>query len=181
MLANHHNDRSTSGRLMDRLGLRTLFAFFSVKALRGAPRLLPQIAAGVVFLVLLARILPAYMSEIAFGKSYTRVVKWKPSGGDDGSIGGGLRVVVFGGSDIATPAEGPIRLGGQNESWTEVMCQQVRPSIGKNFKAGSNPSTAGLPVTPVSSSSNWTKGGISSIESCVSNGARPTGSHVQQQ
>jgi hypothetical protein len=120
---------SSPDGLVEGLGLKTFLAFFSVKAIRGGPRLLPQIAICIVILITLTRLMPSRLFDIAFGSSYTKILKWRPSGyaDDDGSVGGGLRVVVFGGGDIATPikALGTGDVDPRN-SWTEVLCQEVR-------------------------------------------------------
>ncbi|ORY63935.1 uncharacterized protein BCR38DRAFT_343419 [Pseudomassariella vexata] len=111
--------------ILEGFGLKALLAFFSAKAVRGGPRLLPQLAICVVVLFVLTRLMPTHLSDVAFGTNYTTILKWKPKGGDDGSVGGGLRIVVFGGGDIATPNKTPEKAVGHDVSWTEVLCQHL--------------------------------------------------------
>ncbi|KAI0137512.1 hypothetical protein BJ170DRAFT_64708 [Xylariales sp. AK1849] len=127
MIAKHHFASYTPDGLMEGLGLKPLFAFLSAKAVRGGPRLLPQIAICVSILLILTRLLPTRLTDIAFGSSYTKILKWKPTEDyEDGSVGGGLRIVVFGGGDIATPNKAPEEQSwNQDTSWTEILCQQL--------------------------------------------------------
>jgi hypothetical protein len=116
--------------LIEGLGLKSLFAFFSTKAMRGGPRFLYQITICVVILLTLTKLLPSRFTDVAFGSSYGRILKWRPTTEhDDGSIGGGLRIVVFGGGDIASPNKRPEESGVPDKSWTEILCQQVRNDL----------------------------------------------------
>lgn len=124
MLAKFQNYRPDG--LIEGLGLKTLFAFFSAKAMRGGPRLLPQIAICVVILIALTKLLPTKFSDIAFGSGYTRILKWRPTSSyDDGSVGGGIRIVSFGGGDITSPNKRQDEAGVTDKSWTEVLCEQL--------------------------------------------------------
>lgn len=121
----HPLQRFASNNVLEKLGLRALFTFFSLKALRGGPRLLPQIAICVMLLLILTRLLPTRLSDIAFGSSYTKTLKWRPNeGDDDGSIGGSLRIVVFGGGDVGSPNTTPGNTY-QSTSWTDVLCREL--------------------------------------------------------
>ncbi|KAK9414768.1 hypothetical protein SUNI508_10886 [Seiridium unicorne] len=125
MLAKHFQSYRPDG-LIEKLGLKTLFAFFSTKAMRGGPRLLPQITICVVILITLTKLLPTRFTDVAFGSGYTKILKWRPTvEHDDGSVAGGLRVVVFGGGDIASPNKSPEETGFADKSWTEILCQQL--------------------------------------------------------
>ncbi|KAI1873719.1 uncharacterized protein JN550_002988 [Neoarthrinium moseri] len=127
MLAKHHFQSYRTEGLIDGLGLKTLFAFFSAKAIRGGPRLLPQLAICVVILIILTRLLPNHFTDIAFGSNYTKMLKWRPSADkhEDGSAPGGLRIVVFGGGDIASPNKMPGNPELPDQSWTEILCEQL--------------------------------------------------------
>lgn len=130
MLAKHHLPSHRLDGLLEGLGLKSLFAFFSAKAMRGGPRLLSQITICVVILFTLTRLLPTRFTDVAFGPSYTKILKWRPTAEhDDGSVGGGLRIVVFGGGDVATPNKGQEEIGFADKSWTEILCQQVRNTL----------------------------------------------------
>jgi hypothetical protein len=113
-----------------RLTLRTVLVFFSARALRGGPRLLVQIAVTAVLLGLLARLLPEPVSDIAFGTSYSNLWRWpfaQIGGEEDG--GGGLRIVVFGSSDVASPSVVRQLEGNEDtatgKSWMEYLCEEV--------------------------------------------------------
>jgi hypothetical protein len=43
-----------------------------------------------------------------------------------GSVAGGLRMVVFGGGDVATPGLSSSKTSDKVSAWTEVMCQNVK-------------------------------------------------------
>lgn len=105
------------------VGLGSFLAFFSARVLRGGPKALVQLTACFAAMVLLTKLLPG-------GRNYARGGwGWQKSGSgvdddDDGSVPGGLRIVVFGESDVATPA----RLSDEDResrSWTEILCEEV--------------------------------------------------------
>ena len=70
------------------------------------------------------------MTDIAFGPTYGSI--WHddsktgkgPSEKED--VGGGLRIVVFGESDIATPSLTGSEMDGELLTWTESLCAEVR-------------------------------------------------------
>lgn len=113
-------------------GVRSFLAFCSTKVVRGGPRALVQLTTCVVALVLVWKLLPHDATEGYYGR-WT----WKnPWSGDeaqdsvddsDGSVPGGLRIVVFGENDIATSPNGVRDL--DNRSWTGVLCEEVRRAL----------------------------------------------------
>lgn len=105
------------------VGLGSFLAFFSARVLRGGPKALVQLTACFAAMVLLTKLL-------AGGRNYGRGGGWswqKAGSGvdddDDGSVAGGLRIVVFGESDVATPAH--LQLNAESRSWTEILCDEV--------------------------------------------------------
>lgn len=109
--------------------VHALLAWLSTRVLRGGPRLLLQVTACILVIYLVTTTLPQRASDIAFGKGYDALWKWagRRTGGrpavDDGSVAGGLRVVVFGASDMATIPDGDDATG--ETTWSEVMCTEL--------------------------------------------------------
>jgi len=120
--------------------LHPLMAVFSSKVLGGGPRLLVYLAAFLASFMLAVRILPSSDSGFSLGRALWH---WPPSRIQDdtgtavpetqddvmddspianGKEGGGLRIVVFGEDDIATP-QGHAK--GRYPSWTEGLCREV--------------------------------------------------------
>lgn len=120
--------------LGERFGLHTILAFFSNRVLRGGPKILLNLATCLVALIIITKMLPSRMTDIAFGPTYGGI--WhddaktdKAAGEKEEEVGGGLRIVVFGQSDIATPALTAGEEEGSILSWTEVLCAEVRISF----------------------------------------------------
>ncbi|KAH8677670.1 hypothetical protein BX600DRAFT_133949 [Xylariales sp. PMI_506] len=111
--------------LAEGLRLRTFFAFFSLKALRGGPRLIYQITICAAILITVTRLLPMKFSNIAFGSNYTTILKWHPSEQEEVSPSGGIRVVAFGGGDIASPNKAPVSSASEEKSWTDILCAEI--------------------------------------------------------
>ncbi|KAH9908173.1 hypothetical protein F4778DRAFT_465957 [Xylariomycetidae sp. FL2044] len=111
---------------VERLGFRAISTVYSAKALRGGPRLLLSLA-GSVWLVFAATWLFLLGTQyLALDPTHIRTLKPHAIETNDGDAGGGgLRIVVFGGGDVATPAVSSNEAHGQNTSWTEVLCQQL--------------------------------------------------------
>jgi hypothetical protein len=113
----------------DRFGLGSFLAFFSTRVLRSGPRGLIQVTTGFVLLVLALKILSHRTPYSAW--SWQKPLLNNNPGDlveeDDGSVAGGLRIVVFGEKDVATP--GPLEYGVaedvQARSWTERLCEEV--------------------------------------------------------
>lgn len=120
-------------RLRDVPFFNSLMGFFFNKGVRGGPRILLNLASVLLVLLLIAKLMPSRVAESALGSIPHDL--WSGisggSGADDGSVSGGLRIVVFGENDIGTPA-------GQDEevegamSWTRALCVQVCLTRQKN-------------------------------------------------
>ncbi|KAI0598772.1 hypothetical protein F4775DRAFT_172174 [Biscogniauxia sp. FL1348] len=116
------------GNMLEGLGLKDFATICSAKALRGAPKLLPKVAVGGVSLLLLTYLWLLYLAGGSLRPNYFEVHTWRPATVEEaaGEVDGGLRVVVFGGGDVATPNRFPGQLDEQDTTaWTEVMCQKL--------------------------------------------------------
>ncbi|OTA90630.1 hypothetical protein M434DRAFT_33487 [Hypoxylon sp. CO27-5] len=111
--------------LLELIALKTLVTISTAKVLRGGSRLLPQIAVGLTTLLLGAYLWSSHYASRALSPDYTRVVDWKPGEGENSHVGGGLRIVVFGGGDIATPSKASWQIKGPNADWTDILCLQA--------------------------------------------------------
>ncbi|KAI1139857.1 hypothetical protein F5Y05DRAFT_412037 [Hypoxylon sp. FL0543] len=114
-----------SDSLFEILTLKTLITFSTAKVLRGGSRLLPQIAFGATTLLLGAYLWSSHYANRALSPDYTRIVQWQAGESVNRHEGGGLRIVVFGGGDIATPSRAWWQIGGRNAAWTDVLCSQL--------------------------------------------------------
>ncbi|KAL8369861.1 hypothetical protein RB595_000286 [Gaeumannomyces hyphopodioides] len=109
--------------------VHALLAWLSTRVLRGGPRLLLQVTACILVIYLVTTTLPQRASDVAFGRGYSALWKWagRRKGGrpavEDGSVAGGLRIVVFGASDMATIPDGDDATG--ETTWSEVMCTEL--------------------------------------------------------
>ncbi|KAI1471654.1 uncharacterized protein F4812DRAFT_467659 [Daldinia caldariorum] len=94
---------SATDNTFELLRLKVIIAIGTSKILRGGSRLLPQIAVGVTVLLFGSYLWSSHFASLALNSNYTKALKWQ---GDDpeGDIGEGLRIVVFGGGDVATPS-----------------------------------------------------------------------------
>jgi len=109
--------------LSDGYDLRCLAAFVSHRLLRGRPRLLLHVSLFCLAFVLFTALLPPRLSDVVFGATYTALWHWGPVP-QQGHEGGGLRIVLFGEHDIATPEQDGLD-GSTGPSWTEVLCREV--------------------------------------------------------
>ncbi|RKU41533.1 hypothetical protein DL546_005246 [Coniochaeta pulveracea] len=139
MVPYHQNKSSQQPvTLQEKFGLGTLLAFCTTKVIRGGPRILlhPK-----TFVPLIACLLVLVLVLKVFPQGYLRYNIWSwhktksetsASHGvaSDGSVRGGLRVVVFGGHDVATPGRmpGPEYIGTDRRSWTELLCEELNCS-----------------------------------------------------
>src|SRR3569833_1010617 len=137
MIANGPSHRAWGPMLYEKLGLRALLSFFSNRVVRGGPRLLFHLALCLLAIILLTRYLPERLSDGAFASTYSSIWHWNGETQKGGrpsalppantTLGGGLRIVVFGETDIATPSRGGAGDGGSARTgWTEELCKQVR-------------------------------------------------------
>lgn len=112
--------------LLELLTLKALLAFSTTKFLRGSSRLLPQIAVGTTILLFGSYLWSSHFINRAVNSDYETVAS-EVGVNAKGDVGGrGLRVVVFGGGDIATPNRAPWRVDGPASAWTDVLCLQAR-------------------------------------------------------
>lgn len=147
-----------TGDSQEKFGVGSLLAFCSAKVLRGGPRTLVQLTTCVVALVLVLKLWHHGVTDYDYnGWSWTN--PWDgdevqtPVEEDDGSVPGGLRIVVFGENDIATPPRGV--QDPNNRSWTEVLCEEVRRASERlpllhGVKADLDFSSTALPTSPSS-------------------------------
>ena len=136
--------KSEPSNLFQKLGLHSLVTFFSGRVIRGAPRILFHLAVCFVVLILIVKLAPhelfggLYSSGSFFGWNESQVPGQTQSGVEDGLteaansttvVGddqdleiGGLRVVVFGEGDVASPST---YRGTRRPGWTELLCHEV--------------------------------------------------------
>ncbi len=124
-MAGHHGHH-------DAPGMSTLLGFFSTRILRGGPKILLYLATSLAVVLVVLRSMPEGLSDMAFGSISTDVAmgfwSWSPNlnsqeGDARYDVDKGLRIVVFGGGDVATPAQGSRSSGAR--SWTDSLCDQV--------------------------------------------------------
>ncbi|KAI1210770.1 uncharacterized protein F4807DRAFT_422578 [Annulohypoxylon truncatum] len=112
-------------RLFELLTLKALVAFGTTKALRGILRLLPQIAVGTTILLFGSYLWSSHFASVTTNPGYRRVT-FETAGAARGDVGGrGLRIVVFGGGDVATPNRVSWRVDGPTSAWTDILCLQL--------------------------------------------------------
>ncbi|KAK1751111.1 hypothetical protein QBC47DRAFT_308576 [Echria macrotheca] len=118
-----------------------LLSFFSKRVLRGGPKIIFYLAAC-LSISILGRLALYEISPVPFG--ITRVI-WPLTGygtdTDPGSAeyetdleqgldpGGNLRIVAFGGQDVATPSW----TGEGGDSWTDILCRDLNCSPYMSF------------------------------------------------
>ncbi|KAB5585228.1 hypothetical protein GE09DRAFT_19209 [Coniochaeta sp. 2T2.1] len=119
--------RQRTARPQDKFGFRSFLAFFSTKALRNGPRALLQLTTCFVLVVLLTKLLPHRLTG-----ANSNFWSWQTAHQDNelnfaeednGSVAGGLRIVVFGENDVATPDPDQRHIHGR--SWTERLCGEL--------------------------------------------------------
>ena len=124
-------ESSGSGnRLRDTPCVQSLLGFFFNKGVRGGPKIFLNLAAVLFALLLVIKLMPQRLSDSALNSMphdlWTGEAEevLETDTGDDGSIPGGLRIVVFGENDIGTPIGQDEEVEGA-KSWTEALCAQV--------------------------------------------------------
>lgn len=115
--------------LVEVIALRAFAAFNTSKLLRSSSRHLPQITVIVTILLFGAYLWSSHLVGRSLSPEYEKVLNWKDGEIENKDTGGGLRIVVFGGGDIATPSRASWQVGGPNTSWTEILCRQVSLQI----------------------------------------------------
>ncbi|KAK2045734.1 hypothetical protein LZ31DRAFT_238600 [Colletotrichum somersetense] len=111
------------------MSIKTLLGFISTRVLRGGPRLIIQLILAVFGLLLLGKFLTSPTATDTLFSSESRW-SWSPFGKNEGKRGVGVRVVVFGSPDIATPSADK---GVKSKNWTEMLCEELRCASYQSF------------------------------------------------
>ncbi|KAI0008742.1 hypothetical protein F4779DRAFT_641349 [Xylariaceae sp. FL0662B] len=111
------------------LGLKALTAIRSTRAFLGGSKLLTRVVVGTLGFFLIISFWPSQFPGFPLQSEYFKVLMWKPDDADREDKGGGLRIVVFGGGDVATPCKSEGQSGRQTEAWTEILCRQASPGL----------------------------------------------------
>lgn len=117
-------------RLRNTPCIQSLLGFFFNKGVRGGPKIFLNLAAVLLGLLLVIKLMPQRLSDSALNSIphdlWTGEAEetLQTEVGDDDSIPGGLRIVVFGENDIGTPIGENLEFEG-SKSWTEALCVQV--------------------------------------------------------
>ncbi|KAL2293383.1 hypothetical protein FJTKL_05304 [Diaporthe vaccinii] len=113
--------------------IQSLLGFFFNKGVRGGPKIFLNLAAVLLGLLLVIKLMPQRLSDSALnsiphdlwtGEAQETL---QAEVGDDDSIPGGLRIVVFGENDVGTPIGENQEFEG-SRSWTEALCVQLECS-----------------------------------------------------
>lgn len=147
-------NKSGPSTLFGKLSLHYLVTFFSTRVIRGGPRIFLHLAATLVVISLFVKlfagtffssffsptsffnwnpdqVVQAVGAEIQFGEEY------RPATSPDATVvleddrliessaAGGLRIVVFGEGDVASPSRRRTYRGTRRLSWTELLCYEV--------------------------------------------------------
>ncbi|OTB04514.1 hypothetical protein M426DRAFT_11408 [Hypoxylon sp. CI-4A] len=113
------------GSLFEILVFKAFVAFGTSKILRGSSKIFPQVTVGITVLIFGAYLWSSHVASRTPGTDLSRVINWRTGELEAGNIGNGLRIVVFGGGDVATPSQVSWQLGGLNASWTDILCLQL--------------------------------------------------------
>ncbi|KAI0484578.1 hypothetical protein GGR56DRAFT_680146 [Xylariaceae sp. FL0804] len=100
----------------------------TAKAFPGGSRPPPKVVLAVASLLVLSYIWAFQLLGAEFGYGFLEASRWQPKDTqhrDDSSAGGGLRIVVFGGGDVATPDALQRQHSNEVASWTEVLCKEL--------------------------------------------------------
>lgn len=124
----HYTSLDGQHSFFDQYGCRAVLVWLSSRFLRSGHKLIIQVVACVAALLLIAHSLPQRASDVALGRGYSSFLGWArgkaSAAADDASEATGLRVVVFGASDIATL---PDKKNG-DVTWSEIMCEELECS-----------------------------------------------------
>ncbi|KAK3311988.1 hypothetical protein B0H66DRAFT_486623 [Apodospora peruviana] len=130
--------------------LHGLFAFFSIRVLRGGPKILLHLAACFAVLILIFRLAPGGLSTVASSnfRSWSGTVGENEEATfgrideeEEVGVAGGLRIVVFGEDDVATPARLERNGETRRPGWTELLCHELRCSSYLSFTPSFDPLT----------------------------------------
>ncbi|KAI1128191.1 hypothetical protein F5Y10DRAFT_277579 [Nemania abortiva] len=99
----------------------------SLGVFREGPRVLLKLAFSVLFYMSLSYLwYSAQISVVLFSPGRSTDSKSNAGGNlTDDSASMGLRMVVFGGGDVATPSLSASDWNGQGQAWTEIMCKKL--------------------------------------------------------
>lgn len=122
---------SSGNRLRDTPCVQSLLGFFFNKGVRGGPKIFLNLAAVLLGLLLVIKLMPQRLSDGALNSiphdlwtGQAEETLQLDDGVEDDSIPGGLRIVVFGENDIGTPIGLDEEVEG-SMSWTEALCVEV--------------------------------------------------------
>ncbi|KAI8955945.1 hypothetical protein F4801DRAFT_599161 [Xylaria longipes] len=126
---------------------------FSISRLREGPKLLLRLAFAVALFIPLSYLryladIPEFTIDIGQFVTSNRSAGANATNVTNVSVNDGLRMVVFGGGDIATPNLSASEWDGQGHGWTEVMCEK----LGCDTYLSLVPKTEGLGGAVVSNS-----------------------------
>jgi hypothetical protein len=112
------------------LDVISFLTFYVSRVWRSGPRFALQVGVIIATLVYVSGLLPQRLADVTFGQVYSDLVRWSFTP-DDGSVGGGIRIVVFGSPDIATPVtlERNGKKAPARKSWTELLCEEVGSTL----------------------------------------------------
>ncbi|KAK7747903.1 hypothetical protein SLS53_001155 [Cytospora paraplurivora] len=114
-------------RLRNAPFFNSLMGFFFNKGVRSGPRILLNLASVLLVLLLVVKLMPSRVAEGALNAIPYDLWSGIGKGSadtDDGSVPGGLRIVVFGENDIGTPVGENEEVEG-SKSWTQALCAQL--------------------------------------------------------
>lgn len=116
-------------RLLDSMCLHSLLGFVFNKGVRRGPRVLLNLAAVLMALIIVVKLLPSHMTQTALQSIPIPQSVWSSlTNGNDDSVPGGLRIVVFGEIDIGTPVAPDDEMA-ESKTWTEALCEKVRSLV----------------------------------------------------
>ncbi|KAK3989627.1 hypothetical protein QBC44DRAFT_82942 [Cladorrhinum sp. PSN332] len=115
--------------------LQYLIAFLPSRFLRSGPRTIVHFTACFAFLILLVKMMTLSASSlVVLNKTESASKTWlwttevevsNGAGKHESHSGKGLRIVVFGQDDAATPGRMSTLNGARMPSWTDVMCDEL--------------------------------------------------------
>ncbi|TLD22907.1 hypothetical protein PspLS_07146 [Pyricularia sp. CBS 133598] len=121
----HYMSLDGQHSFFDQYGCRAVLVWLSSRMFRSGHKLILQVIACIAAVLLLTHSLPQRASDVALGRGYSDWIGWARGKASeavsDASEAAGLRVVVFGASDIATLPD--TKKG--DMAWPEVMCEEV--------------------------------------------------------
>ncbi|KAI1108900.1 hypothetical protein F5Y14DRAFT_456563 [Nemania sp. NC0429] len=109
-------------------GFNALDSISSQEMFRKGPQLLMKLVFGVAFYICLTSY--NWYSAQSYTITFSSAQPYRPDSkvanhAARGNATGGLRMVVFGGGDVATPILSSAEGSGQGHAWTEVMCKKL--------------------------------------------------------